>query len=362
MDRQPVHTVYGGAHLFKEGTIQKLGNLALRSLETNGADASVFAAALGIPPALAETVHARVVAKLQREPVEDYRIDFEDGYGVRSEAEELTDAVRTAQAASDLPPFFGIRIKPIFNPQASATLKTFLANLEHVPENFAVTLPKVTSPEEVQELSALLDQIESERGFPARQIRIELMIETPQAIYTPDGRVALPELVRAAAGRCRGAHFGPYDYTASLGIAAEHQSLDHPACEFARHVMQAALGGSGIHLADGPFNILPIPPREAVHQAWRMHFQHVQRSLRNGFYQGWDLHPAQLPSRYAAVFAFYLQSLPQATARLQNFLDRSERATRVGSIFDDAATGRGLFNFFRRGLSCGALTREEAPY
>lgn len=372
MDRQPVHTVYGGAHLFKAATIRKLGSLALRSLQTFGADPLDFAVALGIPASLAEAVHARVIDKLQREPVEDYRIDFEDGYGVRAETEEMGDAVRSAQEvaraleASELPPFFGIRIKPISNPQAFRTLDAFLSEIwqqaGRLPENFAVTLPKVTAPDQVRNLCELLTRFESAHSLLAGQVRMELMIETPQAIYTPDGRVALPDLIRAAAGRCRGAHFGPYDYTASLGIAAEHQSPDHPACDFARQLMQAALAGQGIHLADGPVNILPIAsqgPAE-VHRAWRIHFEQVQRSLRNGFYQGWDLHPAQLPSRYAAVFAFFLQSLPQATVRLKNFIDQSERATRVGEIFDDAATGQGLFNFFRRGYSCGAFTREEA--
>src|ERR1700722_11517018 len=97
MDRQPVHVLYGGAHLFKPGTIRNLGSLALRSLDSYGGDAADFAKALGIPADVAEAVHGRVRAKLQREPVEDYRIDFEDGYGVRSEAEESSEAVRTAQ-------------------------------------------------------------------------------------------------------------------------------------------------------------------------------------------------------------------------------------------------------------------------
>jgi citrate lyase beta subunit len=374
MDRQPVHTVYGGAHLFKAGTVRNLGSLALRSLQTYGADPVEFAAALGIPAQLAESVHARVIAKLEREPVEDYRIDFEDGYGIRSEAEELGDAVRCARDATDLPPFFGIRIKPIANPPGARTLHAFLGSTPRLPANFVVTLPKVTSPEDVSSLIDLLASYESSRGLTVGTIRIELMIETPQAIYTQDGRLALPDLISSAGGRCRGAHFGPYDYTASLGIVAEHQSPAHPACDFARQTMLAALAGQNIQLSDGPTNLLPIPPhrgaeisdqqleenRQAVHRAWKVHFEDVQRSLRNGFYQSWDLHPAQLPSRYAAVFAFYLQSLPQATARLRNFIDKSERATRVGAIFDDAATGLGLFSFFRRGFACGALTRAEA--
>src|ERR1035438_9796819 len=185
MNRQPVHTVYGGAHLFKAGTIRNLGSLALRSLETYGAAPVDFAAALGIPAALAEPVHARVIAKLQREPVEDYRIDFEDGYGVRTEVEESADAVRSGREAAralevcGLPPFFGIRIKPLSNPQAARTLEVFLEAFGRLPENFAVTLPKVSSPDQVRDLHQLLTRCESAYALPAGQIRIELMIEPP---------------------------------------------------------------------------------------------------------------------------------------------------------------------------------------
>src|ERR687894_2768470 len=100
--------------------------------------------------------------------------------------------------------------------------------------------------------------------------------------------------------------------------------------------------------------------RDAVHRAWKLHFDDVQHSLMSAFYQGWDLHPAQLPTRYAAVYAFFLSARPAATARLRNFVEKAAQATLVGDVFDDAATGQGLLNFFARGLSAGALTLEEA--
>src|SRR5262249_40779348 len=100
--------------------------------------------------------------------------------------------------------------------------------------------------------------------------------------------------------------------------------------------------------------------RAAVHRAWRIHFDDVRASLRNAYYQGWDLHPAQLPTRYAAVFSFFLESRAEAGARLEAFVAKAAQATLMGSTFDDAATGQGLLNFFLRGLSCGALTEDEA--
>jgi hypothetical protein len=108
-------------------------------------------------------------------------------------------------------------------------------------------------------------------------------------------------------------------------------------------------------LSDGSSNMLPIPPH--VQEAWKRHFDDVTHSLVNGFYQGWDLHPAHLPTRYAAVYAFYLSARPAATVRLNNFFTKAAKA---GAAFDDAATGQALVNFFNRGLSCGAITMKEA--
>jgi hypothetical protein len=140
--------------------------------------------------------------------------------------------------------------------------------------------------------------------------------------------------------------------------------------------MQVALAQSGVQLSDGGTNVMPIPPhrpaagkpltatereenRAAVHRAWKTHFDGVTHSLINGYYQGWDLHPAQLPTRYAAVYAFFQSARPAATARLRAFVEKASRAALVGDVFDDAATGQALLNFFVRGIRSGAMTAEE---
>jgi hypothetical protein len=97
-----------------------------------------------------------------------------------------------------------------------------------------------------------------------------------------------------------------------------------------------------------------------VHRAWKLHYVHIQHSLTNAFYQGWDLHPAQLPTRYAAVYAFFLESLDAASERLRNFVEKAAKATLVGDVFDDAATGQGLLNYFLRAMNSGAITEDEA--
>lgn len=141
--------------------------------------------------------------------------------------------------------------------------------------------------------------------------------------------------------------------------------------------MQAATSGRAVMLSDGPTNILPIPRHRSsggasltaeqlsentriVQGALRLHFDNVQRALSLGIYQGWDLHPAQLPARYAAIHAFFLQNFEAAAVRLRNFVQEAARATLVGEVFDDAATGQGLLNFFVRGINCGAFTEQEA--
>jgi citrate lyase beta subunit len=382
-DRQPIHVVYGGAQLFKAETPARLGVLALELIRNYTPDAASFAECLGLQPGpVADAVFERTLAKLQREPVEDFRIDFEDGYGYRTDAEEDAHAASTAQFLArgmekrGFPPFIGIRVKPFteaLRARSVRTLKLFLENLDALPRNFAVTLPKVTLPEQVALLAEELSKLETRNGIPAGAINIELMIEAPQAVIDSSGAFAIPKLLDAAQGRCRGLHFGPYDYSASCNIAAAEQRLDHPACDFARHVIQVCAADRGVFLSDGPSTILPIPRhrnpendsqraenRAVVHRAMRHHFDLVQRSLMHGYYQGWDLHPGQLPTRYAAVFAFFLKSLHSAAARLRNFIDKAAQATLVGDVFDDAATGQGLLNFLLRGVNCGAFTEEEA--
>jgi citrate lyase beta subunit len=390
--RQPVHTVYGGAQVFRSDTAPRLGALARRSLHEYAAAPEEFGRVLGLPEPLAATIHERVIAKLESEPVEDFRIDFEDGYGNRPDAEEDGHAASTANEvakgldAGTLPPHVGIRIKPFseeLKRRAIRTLDIFLTRLVRatggrLPDNFVVTLPKVIAPDQVTVLASLLEQLERHLGLSERELLLEIMIETPQSVIDAAGGAALPALVAAGRGRCVAAHFGTYDYTASLNVTATYQTMTHPACDFARGVMQVALAGTGVWISDGATNVLPVPPhrvaaggpplssrqiadnRAAVHAAWRLHYEHVRHSLAGGFYQGWDLHPAQLPTRYAALYAFFFEGIEGASARLKNFVARAGQATLVGEMFDDAATGQGLLNHFLRAWSCGAITEAEA--
>ena len=384
--RQPVHTVYGGAHLFKSDTTQKLGALALRSLDDFAPDAATLGEAIGIDAKFRDVVYARVIEKLRREPVEDFRIDFEDGYGYRADAEEDAHADAAAKEVAagmkngTLPPFIGIRIKQFSQelmPRSMRTLDIFISTLldsaGELPSNFVVTLPKIQLPEQVTALADLFDTMEPKLGLGKHTLRFEFMIETTQAILSENGVSNLPLFLDAARGRAVAAHFGTYDYTASCNITAEHQRMDHPACDFARHMMQVAYAGTGLWLSDGATNIMPIAPhrgnltpeqiaenRAVVHRAWRLHADHIRHSLINAYYQGWDLNPAQLPTRYAAVYSFFLEGLRAATDRLHNFIEKAGQATLVGDVFDDAATGQGLLNYFLRALNCGAITEDEA--
>jgi hypothetical protein len=146
-----------------------------------------------------------------------------------------------------------------------------------------------------------------------------------------------------------------------MGITAAHQNMLHPVCDFAKHVMQVSLSGTNLWLSDGATNIMPVgKDRAVIHAAWKMHADQIRHSLVGGFYQGWDLHPAQLVTRYAAVFAFFLEGLTAASDRLKNFVQKAAQATLVGDVFDDAATGQGLLNYFLRAMNCGAITGVEA--
>jgi hypothetical protein len=280
-----------------------------------------------------------------------------------------------------LPAFVGIRIKPLnaeWHKRAARTLDLFLGKLldksgGKLPDNFVVTLPKVTHPEQPRALVRMFELLEKRHGLAPGSLRMELMIEVTQALVGPDGSSPLPKLLEACEGRCFGAHFGTYDYTASCNITAAHQRMDHPMCDLAKGMMLLAYAGTGVFLSDGATNVMPVGPhsgpnlsaaqldhnRRAVHAAWQLSYRHIGHSLRGGFYQGWDLHPAQLPVRYATCYAFFLDGFAQAAERLRNFIDKAAQATLVGDVFDDAATGQGLLNYFLRARNCGAITEAD---
>ncbi len=417
-ERQAVHTVYGGAQLFKSTTAASLGKVALSNLLTYAPDFATFARAFQLPGAdklprqkrsidrlekqlqamtpevrktkpawLAWQVYHKVIEKLQREAVEDFRIDFEDGYGNRTDEEENAAAVTAAlevakgMKAKSLPPFIGIRIKPFteeLKHRSLQTLDIFLTTLltttkGKLPDNFIVMLPKVTIPEQIGALVKFFRLIEKAHGLKKGSLKMEIMVETTQSIMALDGTNPLRRFIKASKGRCIATHFGTYDYTASCNITARYQTMDHPVCDFAHHMTKVALAHTGIWLSDGATNIMPVGPHrgdkltvrqqreniETVHRAWKMGYDHIRHSLWNGYYQGWDLHPAQLPMRYAAVFAFFLESIEEATERLRIFVEKAAQASLIGDVFDDAATGQGLLNYFLRALNSGAISEAE---
>ena len=388
--RQPVHTVYGGAQLFAADSVPKLGTIALRAMDQYAANAKALGKAVAISdhPALA-TIDQRVRDKLAREPIEDFRIDFEDGYGNRPDAEEdhhagvvaseLTKGIR----GRTLSPFIGMRVKPLNEELRVRSVRTLdlvmtgLAEGGAIPERWVITIPKVTIIQQVDYTVAVLRSLEKKLSLADGTLRFEVMVETPQIVLDRNGTSLLPRILDASDGRLRGAHFGTYDYTAGINITAAHQRMRHLACDFAKHFMQVAFAGTDVWLSDGSTTVMPVPIHRpakgetlsaeqsaenaaSVHAAWKLHFDDIRHSLAGGFYQGWDLHPAQLVTRYAALYSFFLEGIDAAGVRLSNFVSKAAQATLVGDVFDDAATGQGLLNFFLRGINSGAITEDEA--
>jgi citrate lyase beta subunit len=374
--RQPVHSFIEGAQHFRADTMAQLGVRAREALDRYAPDGDVLARAMmfsGRERGFADEVHRRVTRKLELEPVEDYRIDFEDGYGIHGDPAEDAEAKRCAEAtvvamrSGSLPPSFGFRVKPLTREFTTRSLRTTDVFVEAVvsagggdlPSYFVVTLAKVTVAEQVDYFARHLDALERRLEMPAGSLRMEIMVEAPRAVMDWSGRCPLPAYVDAARGRLVAASLGTYDYTAALGITAAHQRQRHPACEHARLVMQVALAGTGVRVSDGSTAILPTEPLERVHEAWRLHHGDVKHALKLGIYGGWDLHPAQLVSRYAAVYSFYLAGLEPAARRLAVFLDAISRGDAPRDFADDVATGQALLNFLLRAIACGAAERDE---
>jgi citrate lyase beta subunit len=344
--RQPVHTCYVPADAVVPGLARAWGEAALDAMDEHGLPP------LGLDPSLVEEVLPRVRAKLAVEPVEDLRVDAEDGY--RGGPDREDDDVRRAAAAlaTGAPASVGVRAKSLEGPtrhRGVRTLDLFLSALD--AGRATVTLPKVTDVEQVRAFLPVLDALEDAHGVA---LDLELQVETPQAVLGPDGAATLARMVHAAGPRLTGLHYGTYDYSASLGVAAAHQSSDHPAADLAKGLMQVAVAGTGARAVDGSTNVLPVGDRAHVHAAWRLHAGLVRRALERGFYQGWDLHPAQLVTRYAATYAFFRAALPAAAARLSAYLDRVD-----SGVLDEPATARALASVLVRGLDCGALDGDE---
>lgn len=361
--RQPVHTVYVPADRYDADTVGEWGSQAKAAL---GDSPTGLTEALDLPADLGSELHERVRAKLERESIEDLRIDFEDGYGTRPDEQEDAAAVDAARAlaktvkAGSATPYHGLRIKSLEAPSRRRGLRTLdlfvreLAAADAVTDGFVITQPKVTSVEQVEAMVVVLSTIERAYDLPAGSLPFEIQVETPQAILGPDGSALIARMISAGAGRVTGLHYGTYDYSASLGVAAAYQSMDHPVADHAKDVMQLAAAGTGVFVSDGSTNVLPVGEREAVHAAWRLHFGLVRRSLARGIYQGWDMHPAQLPTRYAATYLFYREGLETAGARLRAYVSGGN-----SGYLDEPATAAALAGYVLRGLECGAVDPAE---
>ena len=363
--RQPVHTVYIPADRCVPALPADWGRQAQAAADDGGGLAQLAEQA-GLESALAAAVVPLVEAKLRTEPIEDLRLDFEDGYGQRSDAEEdgharqAAAAVAAAVADGTAPPFIGIRFK-CFEAATRArgirTLDLFLAGLlaaGELPDGLVLTLPKVSTVDQVEAMVYVCELLEEAHGLAPGRLRFEVQVETPQLILAANGTVPVAQLIHRGKGRVSALHYGTYDYSDAVQITAEYQSMEHPAADYAKAVMQVAVAGTGVRLSDGSTNILPLGTPEQIRAAWQLHARLVRRSLERGFYQGWDLHPAQLPTRFLATYAFYREGFDAAARRLHSYVQGL-----AGSVLDEPATARALARFVHRGLLCGALTGEE---
>ena len=311
-------------------------------------------------------MYDRVRAKLEREPVEDLRVDFEDGYGGRGDAAEDADAARAARLITEAyadgygRPVHG-HPDEVHGGRRTRPRDPQPRHLPHrpleaggLPDGLVLTLPKVTYAEQVTAMVRLLEEFEKARGLEAGRIGFEIQIETSQSILAADGTATVARMIEAAGGRATGLHYGTFDYSACLGVSAAYQGSDHPAADHAKAVMQVAAAGTGVRVCDGSTNVLPVGPTAQVHDAWRLHYGLTRRALARAYYQGWDMHPGHLPTRYAAVFSFYREGFEQAAARLAAYANHAG-----GDVMDEPATAKALSGYLLRGIDCGALGTAE---
>jgi citrate lyase beta subunit len=363
---QPVHTVYVPADRYRQDTPQQWGQLALALLDEHAPTAARFAGMADLGLGFVDEVYPRMRAKLVTQPIEDLRVDFEDGYGIRSDDEEDAAASAAGRAlagsagAPDRPLLAGIRIKGLQAPTRRRGLRTLdlliraAVEAGGLPERFVVTLPKVAHVAEVTAAVRICERLEQGHGLTAGALRFELQIEVPQAVIGPDGVATVARLVQAADGRCEGLHYGTYDFSAAAGVIAGEQSLEHPLADHAKAVMQLAAAQTGVRVSDGSTNVVPLGSAESIAGAWALHARLVRRSLRRALYQGWDLHPGHLPTRYAATYDFYRAQLQPSCARLADYVGRA-----ASGFLDEPATAVALAGVVLRAVDCGACDDAE---
>ncbi|MEV0435195.1 aldolase/citrate lyase family protein [Nocardia sp. NPDC050413] len=348
---QPVHTVYVPADRATADTPAEWGATALELLDRH-AD---FLAGLDTTDSL-----PAVRVGLSARPVQDLRIDFEDGYGFR--ADDVEDAAATAAGKTlalmaekaGAPDSFGIRIKGLAKDERRRALRTLELVLDGVADvlpGFLFTVPKIRAAEQVSAIVDICSGIERAHGLPDHTLRFELQIESPQAIIAPDGTAPIARMLALSDNRCSALHFGTYDYTAACGIAATDQALDHPAADHAKTVMQVAAAQTGVWICDGSTQIVPGSDPEF---AFTNHYRLVERALRRGYYQGWDMHPGHLVTRWLATHNFFRTATDVAVPRLQAYLGRGQEG-----VVDEPATAEALSTTVVRALRCGAVSDDE---
>ncbi len=348
---QPIHTAYVPADRATAATPAEWGAAAIELLDRHHDLLAGIDGTDALP-----TVRSR----LEQQPIQDLRIDFEDGYGFRADAEEDEAATNAGTALAEWakqpggPTSLGIRMKGLAGTERIRALRTLELVLDAaggVPTGFVFTVPKIRAAEQASALVALCDGLERGSGLVAGTLRFELQIESPQAIIAADGSAPIAKMISRSDGRCSALHFGTYDYTAACGIAAPDQALDHPAADYAKSVMQVAAAQTGVWICDGSTQIVPDRDPES---ALRNHHRLVGRALRLGYYQGWDMHPGHLITRWLATYEFFRRAIDVAVPRLVAYLDR-----RSGGVMDEPATAEALAATVLRGLNCGARTADE---
>ncbi|WP_078278015.1 DUF6986 family protein [Mycobacteroides franklinii] len=351
---QPIHTVYLSAALADAQIPGQWGASALVLAEHHDQVLAVLDTH-GVLP--------RVKERLAIAPIQDLRLDFEDGYGWREDSIEDADArragrvLRTLSIDANPPAALGIRIKGLTSlhlRRSVRTLELVLDGASGVPRGFVTTIPKFRSLAQVEAALRLFDTLEQVHGLPSGSLRFELQIESPQAVLGADGTVPLAKAIHLARGRLTALHYGTYDYSAACGIAAEYQSLEHPVADHAKAVMLAAAAQTGVWVCDGSTQVNPDGSPEQQAAALTRHHRLVTRALERGYWQGWDMHPGHLVTRWLATYGFHRRALAVAGPRIVAYLQRQG-----GGVVDEPATAQALAAGVLRGLDCGAYTDDE---
>jgi citrate lyase subunit beta/citryl-CoA lyase len=238
--------------------------------------------------------------------------DIEDGVApsekdaARHEIAAALDRIGAQGAGARMPARY-VRINAVGSERMYADLTAVVR-----PGLDGLVLPKVDSPDQVEEVEAVLDRAEPDHGISRRAIRLLVAIESPRGLFRA-------QEIAAASARVLGLIFGAEDFGKEMGLPLRREGEARDLI-YARSAFVCAAASQNVQAVDGVW-----PDLQDTEGLKTFALQ----SRRIGFTGMSSIHPSQIEAINAA-FSPSAEELDYCTKVVQAFDEARERGE--GSI------------------------------